>query len=548
MRTDIEPQQPDTPALLATPPRGLALVIWAALFLLLGSVGHDPWKGDDATHFGVIWSMLQSGSISVPTLTGSPHLEYPPLYHWLGMLLTQTLGWLLPAPDAARLASGVCAGLMLTAVGLAARRWHGAVALSPTVLLTLGSLGLMMHAHECQPMMAVAALAALGYLGFAWMDRHPLKGGVLAGLALGGLFLAGGLTATLLLAPLWLLAPAGLPGFRNRQSLIALGASGLLAMLVAAAFAAWVQLQQPDVFALWREAELQKLSPPLNRLTRLPDWAKMLAWFAWPAWPLAGWSLWQQRRHLAAPALRLPLAFLLCALVVAVLFYEVRSASALPLIVPFALLAAPGLPSLRRGAANAFDWFAVMTFGLLGLFVWFSWNTLANDYPVRFAATLQRLAPEFVFQFSLSALGVALTLSLCWTWLLLNSPRSPYRAITHWTAGVMLFWGLSATLIQPWVDFGKSYRPVVESLQHALRDVPSGCIASRNLGTTQRASLDYFANILTRHDSAAETQCPALLIQTPGVNSPVLPAPWQLRWEGRRPGDRNETLQLYVRP
>ena len=492
MRTDIEPQQPDTPALLATPPRGLALVIWAALFLLLGSVGHDPWKGDDATHFGVIWSMLQSGSISVPTLTGSPHLEYPPLYHWLGMLLTQTLGWLLPAPDAARLASGVCAGLMLTAVGLAARRWHGAVALSPTVLLTLGSLGLMMHAHECQPMMAVAALAALGYLGFAWMDRHPLKGGVLAGLALGGLFLAGGLTATLLLAPLWLLAPAGLPGFRNRQSLIALGASGLLAMLVAAAFAAWVQLQQPDV--------------------------------------------------------RLPLAFLLCALVVAVLFYEVRSASALPLIVPFALLAAPGLPSLRRGAANAFDWFAVMTFGLLGLFVWFSWNTLANDYPVRFAATLQRLAPEFVFQFSLSALGVALTLSLCWTWLLLNSPRSPYRAITHWTAGVMLFWGLSATLIQPWVDFGKSYRPVVESLQHALRDVPSGCIASRNLGTTQRASLDYFANILTRHDSAAETQCPALLIQTPGVNSPVLPAPWQLRWEGRRPGDRNETLQLYVRP
>lgn len=553
MRTDSAPSQPDAPALLATPPRGLALVVWVGLFLVLGSVGHDPWRGDDATHFGVIWSMLQSspeaGAHLIPRIAGVPHLEYPPLFYWLGVLLAQTFGWLLAAPDAARLASGVFAAVMVSAVGRASRRWHGNAATAPAVLLSIGTLGLMVHAHESQPMMAVVAMAALGYLGFAKADRHPLRAALLLTLSLSGLFLAGGAVTCLLLLPLWALAPLVVPSLRQRASLAALLASLLGAGLIIGLYALGLHAVSPEIFTAAQQAELQKLALPANPLSRLSDWMRMLSWFAWPAWPLAGWALWQQRRHLDSPALRLPLLYLACALAVTVLFLESRSANALPLIAPLALLAIAGLPALRRGAANAFDWFGIMTFGVLGLFVWFAWNTLANGYPARFAATLARLEPGYEFQFSLPMIALSLALTLAWVWLVLNSPRSPWRGITHWTAGVILFWGLSASLLQPWVNEGKSYRPVVESLTRVLRTLPSGCMAGRELGTTQRTSLDYFAGIQTRSGADAERECKLLLIQTTR-NTPdaAPPEPWERRWEGHRAGDRNERLRLYVRP
>jgi hypothetical protein len=274
----------------------------------------------------------------------------------------------------------------------------------------------------------------------------------------------------------------------------------------------------------------------------------MFAWFAWPAWPLAGWALWCSRRYWATPAFRLPLLYLALALAAVLVFAEQRSASALPLIAPLVLVAVPGLPGLRRGAANAFDWFAMMTFTLLAGAVWFAWNTLALGQPSRFAATLERLAPEFVFQFSLPATGLALLLTFAWIWLLINSPRSPYRGVTHFAAGVLVFWALVACLLQNWIDYGKSYRSVMTTLSQILQAAPPGCLAGRDLGSSQRALLDYFVNLQARSGAEAESTCTRLLVQSTRSRPDAPPGdPWVLRWEGSRPGDRHEVLRLYVR-
>jgi hypothetical protein len=85
-----------------------------------------------------------------------------------------------------------------------------------------------------------------------------------------------------------------------------------------------------------------------------------------------------------------------------------RSAPALLLLPPLVLLAVPGVDSLRRGAANAFDWFGMITFSLLpcspGLAGarWFGW-------PERLARQAVRLEPGFVGHFSLPASALA-----CW--------------------------------------------------------------------------------------------------------------------------------------
>ena len=47
------------------------------------------------------------------------------------------------------------------------------------------------------------------------------------------------------------------------------------------------------------------------------------------------------------------------------------SSYAKPVLVPFALLAVPGLLALRRGAANGFWFFSIVFFGFFMLLGWF---------------------------------------------------------------------------------------------------------------------------------------------------------------------------------
>ena len=47
---------------------GLALLV--ALYLLSGLFGHDPWRGDDARHFGPIFEMLNGEALLFPSIAG----------------------------------------------------------------------------------------------------------------------------------------------------------------------------------------------------------------------------------------------------------------------------------------------------------------------------------------------------------------------------------------------------------------------------------------------------------------------------------------------
>ena len=55
------------------------LVLLCALWVLLGLVGHDPWKTEDAVTFGIANQMAQSGDYAVPLLAGEPRLDRGPL-------------------------------------------------------------------------------------------------------------------------------------------------------------------------------------------------------------------------------------------------------------------------------------------------------------------------------------------------------------------------------------------------------------------------------------------------------------------------------------
>jgi 4-amino-4-deoxy-L-arabinose transferase-like glycosyltransferase len=246
----------------------------------------------------------------------------------------------------------------------------------------------------------------------------------------------------------------------------------------------------------------------------------------------------------------LPLVSFICVLLLLGVGVEIQSAASLLLLPPLVLLAVPGVATLRRGAANAFDWFGMMTFTLFAAVVWIVWSAMVFGWPERLAHQAVRLEPGFVGHFDAFALAFSLLATLTWFWLIVTSPRSPMRGIMHWMAGLTLFWLLIAALWMPWIDYGKSYRSLSASLAKSL-PTSVNCIVNANLPDSLLASLDYFDDIRTVPLKAdAAKACNGLLVQGE-ISDPAsfTAAGWRKIWEGQRPSDRKESekVRLYRR-
>lgn len=506
------------------------VVVLCTAYLLAGVFGHDPWKSEDAIGLAVAHGFYSGDSWLKPTLAGEPWFEAEPLYHWVAAATAATTQFFLPFHDGARLASAVFGGLFLLLLAAAARRSYGADAGWGAPLLAIGTLGLLVPIHEAQPAIAVLAATTGVYWGAALLSQRPLPGSGIMGAALGLCFLAGGLGAVL--PPLTLLA---LPIMQRRWAATAIAIA--VAAIIAGAWPMLLALYEPSYLKAWWAADLTSIVPRNGFST---SHAKFLGWVAWPVLFIAPWTIWRGRKQLASPALLTPALGAIVALLW-FLAHEPRPATILSILPPLILLASNGGASLRRGAANAWDWFGMMTFSMIAALIWLGASALLTGWPSKIASNAMRLEPGFVGQFSASALLLALAATGAWIWALLRLERSPWRVVSRWATGVTVIWVLLVALLMPWIDYGKTYRPVIASLRSALPE-SAECIGRLSLGAPQRAALDYFGGIRTRWGNKV---CPWLIMQGGPEEDP--PAGWTKTWEGHRPGDRSEWLRLYRR-
>ncbi|HQR04938.1 MAG: hypothetical protein JSR19_00130 [Proteobacteria bacterium] len=518
---------------------GWPLLLLCGLFLGLGLLDHDPWKADDATHIGIALEFAHGGDWLRPRLGGDPWFGAPPLYHWLAALSGKATAGFLSFAAGARLVTLCFAALLFWGLSLAARA-HDETSGRGAPLLILGTLGLLTPIHDAQPWIGFLAAQSFFLLGLIRLPEHPMRGGIITGLALGLGAWTSGLAALVLLLPLIFLS---MIGQRHRGTVLA---SLLMALILGLGFAAlWPMLlhgHHPELVSRWWSAETMRLGLKCSGESIL-DHLELLGWAAWPILPLALWALWTLRQRWREPQIVVPLASALVALAFIVLCNDARPLNHLPLYPPLALLATAGVGRLKRGAANALDWFGMMTFTLTAGLIWLGSVSMMSGQPERVARNFLKAEPGFVGQLSIPALIAALTLTVLWLWTLVRLPKGPWRGVRHWAAGMAFTWGLLALLWMPWFDYGKSYRPVAISLQDALGGSHQ-CIAQSNLGDGQKASLRYFISL--RLAPAGDRHCPWLLTQS-SERGEAAPAGWKKVWEGHRPGDKGERLRLYRR-
>ena len=519
-----------------------------AVWLLTGLIGHDPWKPDEAFSFGLVYHILMSGDWLVPTLAGDVFLERPPLFYWTAALFAKLFASSLPLHDGARLASGFYMGLTLLFTGLSGRELFGKSAGWASVLMLIGSMGLLVRAHLLVTDMALLTGCAMMMYGYAVCVRRQKFAGFLLGTGIGIGFLSKGfiapvfflsISATLMFFPVW--------RTRNFYTCLAIALLSMLPWLTI--WPTLLYLNSPALFIEWfwnlnvgRWFNHVHDSIHLNTLY----YVSILPWFAWPAFPLAIWAVWEARKKMwHAEEFQLLIVSFVAMLLTLSLSTTINDLSALPLLLPLSLLGTAALFTLRRGAANALDWFSIMTFALLAIALWWGWTGLLVDSPARITQLLKDYRPGFEPILQENQFWIAVSVTVLWMVLVWRVGRSIRRSVINWAAGVTLLWLLAVTLWMPWLNSGKSYRLMVTSLTQALPE-KYNCISGIDIGEGERAMLQYFGNITLSRQPKPE--CNLMLVQGT-ASSPLAEddAHWKKIWDGSRTGDRNERFWLYRR-
>ncbi len=584
--------------------RRCALVLFAA-YCLLGTFGRFPWKADEPYSFGIVWNMLENDRWLVPHVGADPFLEKPPLMFWLGALCARLLPWMVPH-EASRLAVVLCVAVTVGAFCRASARLYdetrdcAAALRGPASLpdpaawrmlaltLLVGTVGLAEHIHKftadlAQLAGATLALAALmrscprGAAATLSQARRQVIGqGAMLGLGVGVALLSKGLLVPGIVGLTCVLCRWLLPGWRRavgRPFYIAAGAAALPFILP------WPWLLYhvaPGLFDEWfwvnnigrftGAAALGGHDNPLrDRILSIWINGAPASWFLLAALPgLArgmglGAAAWVRRILILAclrPAYAMVAVYSTIAILVMCSSASMRDIYLLPVYPALALLAVPlAVPRGRPGAGAATLmrrlWNALV--GLTLVVIVLTWIQLGQSgEPSLWLMFWPGISQQFPVPFSLQrywgAPVIALGLMACW-WGAIR-PRSGAGLLSSWACGLTVVWGVTFTLLMPWLDAARSYQDTFRSLAGHLDK--AHCLATDGLGESELAMLHYvtgrtgiriYAGKSGQGDGVTKnpqaTHCELLLKHGPWLAPPVAEASRAILWRGRRPADGN---------
>ena len=565
----MKPVRLSAAATIALPRWGL--IALCLLYILPGIVRRDPWKVDDASGFGIMWTMAH-GALSdwlSPNIVGLAMPNEAPLAYWIGAILIRAFGWITGDALAARLSILVffaigCLAVWRTAYVLGRRSEsqplklafggqpaamdYGRTLADGALLIYVASLGLLLRSHEtAATALQVSLVAVVMYAAACLFDRPTTRAATGLGIATGLLLLTANWITPLLLFVSFIL----IAGLRYREVLPKLLMISL--PIVLALPAAWLlsrQLTTATSVADWFAMGQRELGMPSTSNTR--ELLKTSVWYLWPAWPIAAWAVYAWRSQLTLHIL-LPAAAVTGLALMTLFAPSARDHALLPLLPPLAILATFGLPTLKRGTINAIDWFSVMTLSAIAGFIWLGWLAKQTGWPPQLAKNAFRAAPGFQPEFSSVALVVALATSIGWLlllyWRLGRRPPVLWRAVVLSTGGIVLCWVLLMTLWLPWLNYRQSYAAVAEQLGNAL---PSSyrCVDTDAVGPAQRASFAYLGHV--KFSRPGDKRCEFLLVQddsllSKGGQMKFVDDRLTLLWQGRRAADRHELFRLFRR-
>ncbi len=565
-----------------------ALPRWALICLLLafivpGLFGHDLWP-QDAAGFGRMWTMAQGTSVDwlLPNVAGTPTPQAGPLPSWIGAIMILLLGQFVGDTAAAAATNLLWYPLIVVALwtavyrlarrdeaqpvaaafgGEASRRDYARLLADISVLLTIGTLGVIWRLHQTRADSASVACVAIAMLATSLIEWWLEFAAVLAGLAAGCFALTQGPlpAAGLLLGCLGAFWRARVKaGIRASRMATASGLLLLVALCLAASWPLaafhWYPTQAEQFFESW-SLSIPFGWPSLSDATWL---ARDGSWFFWPLWPLALWAVYAWRSSLGQAHMERPLLLLIGLSLALFLSAPLDELAAVGILPPLVALAAYGATTLRRTLDNVIDWLAIALFSLLLVMLWAYYVAMETGVPKAMASSIARLTPGYTDHVHIAALVLAGIATLAWlqliAWRILRRPPVLWRGPLLAAGGVTAIWIAANLLYLPAVDYVFSYRKFAVELAAQLRarGLGQGCVQAHRIGLPERALIAYYGKIRFDREGSSES-CPLALHHDSKRSTldddapPGVHGMWTLSWEGQRRARPDERWRIWVR-
>lgn len=564
-----------TEAAAAKLPRWILFVLLVA-YVLPGLFGRDPWSLEDASAFGVMWTMAQGGTTEwlLPGVVGQPLPEEGPLPFWVGAILIRLFGGLLGAVDAARLTSVVWFALASWSLwyatyrlarrteaqpvafafgGEANPRDYGRMLADVAVLLMLATFGIVVRLHETVAETALFALVGALLLALVVALEDEWKGTLAAGVVLAAMALTRGWASAGLLA----IASCAFIATQGTQR-----APRIVAMLAIAV----------GGFALWPIAAWMYAPGAAGYLSALTQWnldqfrgpnldgplwlVRNAGWYTWPLWPFALWTLYSWRGYLRRPHVLLPLLVAAAGLLNLLTSVSPSDRELIGAVPALVVLAAFSVSTLRRAADNAIDWFSMALFllALVGAWLYFiAWNT---GMPPKMAASFARLFPGLTPAIDPLAAIVSGVATAAWAalalWRVRVRPPMLWRGPVIAAAGLTAMWVLVATLYANAIEYNRGMRTTAHVLGEQVRRLSGsgGCVMAHQLPIGMRAMLAYHGGIRFAADGENTEAC-RVAIHRDSQRSQLDDAPpigaWHIAYETTRRARYDEVFRIWVR-
>lgn len=445
------------------------LLILAFVWLWPGIINRDLWNPQEPQIYALLQSIFAGESWIAPTQFGHVYVENSPIFLWLSALFKNLFSpWMMMGYTAARLSTVLWMSMALAAMGGAGQKLLGRYHGRSVVLLLIGCPGIMIFGHMMGVMPMLFAAICLFWYGISIAQQYVGRGGTLMGLSWLLAFWAGNLPPLLFLLLIALLL-ARHPHWHNRQYLL----SSIIATVIALPllplwpYALWQH--NPQFFITWWDNHIFGVFGGVANVHlgfSLPEFAKNLLWYALPVWLLAIRAL--RTGTLKAPTKYLCHGWLVLATVYLSIQKHPETDQLIWLLPPLLIMAASVLDTLRRGIAAFFNWFGIMTFGLLAIFIWLAFFAVNYQFPSAIDRLAAQYNPDFVPDWDYFPMLVALSFTPIWLIAITRKNIRGRQAVSNWAAGMTLAWTLIFTLFLPWIDSVKSHRNVVLNMQHSL--------------------------------------------------------------------------------
>lgn len=541
------------------------LLLCFVIYILPGTIGHTPWKQDEAYSFGIIHHMFETGKMLVPMNAGEPFMEKPPLYYWTASIFASLFHHFLPLYDAARLASIFYVGLAVLFLAMLAKlSLQSQHIFSKRVLLTvalyLSTFGMVKHAHDMFTDVALCAGTIIGLYGLQRIVSQAggaIQDAIFMGLGVG----IAGLSKGFFIPAVFVITSISVPFFvkkcRHLLYIKRLLLAALVALPIIVSWPIALAIYSPELFDVWfwDNNVGRFIGFSVSKLGAKANYTRILDAFIGFCFPVGLLSLFYiicgGWRKIWRAEIAVPLLFVTFGLAILQTSATSRHLYLLPFIAPLSVLAIRGLYLLPVNFLKKTILGIRLSFGILALLIWCVY--LVSLSPELMQVVLFPLAKwlsmTFIMPFHLVPFLFALSLSLLWMWRKLWLSSNNRIAVgQEWAFGVTLIWAITFTLLLPWIDNTKGYGDMYARMQASLKTQwqHGDCLASQNLGECEAPLLYYFTGILHHPVSSSEnTQgCRWLLTQ----NSPrplENQKDWTLIWQGSRDGDDRESFKLF---